>query len=905
MKHQKFSYVFLLLAALFLSPSITFSQTNNGLYYTDTDLPLINPRSTWDNSSSLNSLLTWYPSASSTIPDYQPVERFIIHDTATPDNDPYDAITRIQGIYRFHAVTRGWGDIGYNYIIDQQGKIYEGKYGGNGVRAAHTYYDRASDNFNLGTIGISMLGTFAEQDASPVIYNSLARLIGWLAATNNLDPTEMAKPSKIWNTNSGGYTSNYTGPIIAGHGDVEPGNADPGMIDLAKVRIDAKKYYDEFKNYIYKAPDAEKIYSIKNGSRKTFLTVADLNAQQISYDKLAEINQSQLDLFSENRFQKYPDGALLKIDADSMIYLVENAMRRPLQMTAKEFSTLGFNLKNVRLISSDDLEKYPLSSTIKFSAPNLIIKDTATGKIYLTQNGRRRLFTSMSLFNALGYKINKIKDLSHEEVIAYLEGEMMTYKTNTLTKTPTNSTIYLIDNGKKREFLSYETFTRLGYKIKNVITIGDEELGFYPNGIFVTLKNNTLISAADTKNLYIIQGSKKLPIISDDLLPLLKLSRKNAIVVSSDEINHYAVGDSVKLANNTLFKKVGDDKIYVAKNGGKEWIPDMATFKKRKYKLSQVITLKTAVFDNLYPTDVSAQASKGGQEISKVSTFNPLMRIAIYSVPDNTNIKITANGPYNFCSSVSTCVEKLANEITELVNSASNYPYGKFFGVASSTIMEIASYEDRPAWRPTINYNKFRGAIEIKYSDISKKLWAVNELPLEDYLRGVAEALNADPTEYQKAFSIIARSYALFHQQNGGKYGPSEVFYLKNTGSDQVYKGYGFEIYANNLIKATETTAGKIMTYNGKIARALYSSDSGGTTKDSCQVFGSYFCNAEYNYMRGGAKDPDGTVHNDAKIAASHGVGMSAIGARKLAEQGKTAEEILKYYYTGVTIEQK
>lgn len=907
MKQKRFFYVFLLLASLFLYPSITFSQTNNGLFYTDNDVPFIYPRSTWDNSPSLTSLMTWYPSASSTVPDYPPVERFIIHDTATPDNDPYDAITRIQGIYRYHAVTRGWGDIGYNYLIDQQGKIYEGRYGGNGIRAAHTYYDRAADNFNLGTIGISLLGTFAEQDASPAVYDSLARLIGWLAVDNNLDPSEMAKLSKIWNTNSGGYTSSYTGPVVAGHGDVEPGNPDPGMLDLAKVRTDAKKYYDKFKNYVYKAPDIEKIYSIKNGSRTGYSTIADLTSQQISYDKLAEITQTQLDLFAENRYQKYPDGTLLKIDAEPMVYLVDNAMRRPLQMTAKEFSALGFNLKNVRPVSGEDLSRYASSTPIKFTASNLLIRDTTTNKIYLTQNGRRRLFTSTSLFNALGYKTNKIKDLSHEEVIAYLEGSMMTYKTGTLAKTPTDSTVYLIDSGKKREFLSYETFTSLGYKIKNVITIGDEELGFYPSGIFVTLKNNTLVSAGDTKNLYIIQGSKKLPIISDDLLPILKLSRKNAITVSADEISHYTEGGSVKLATNTLFKKEGDGKIYVAKNGDKEWIPDMATFKKRKYKMSQVVTLKTAVFDKLYPTTqiTATPATTGGQEISKVSTFNPLMRIAIYNVPDNTNVKITANGPYNFCPASSTCVEKPTNEITELINSGSNYPYGKFYGVASSTIIEIASYEDRPAWRPTINYNKFRGAIEIKYSDVSKKLWAVNELPLEDYLRGVAEALNADPAEYQKAFSIIARSYALFHQQNGGKYGPSEVFYLKNTGTDQVYKGYGFEVYANNLIKAIEATTGKIMTYNGKIARALYSSDSGGVTKDSCQVFGSYFCNADYNYLRGGAKDPDGTVHNDQKVAASHGVGMSAIGARKLAEQGKTAEEILKYYYSGIMIEQK
>jgi len=180
----------------------------------------------------------------------------------------------------------------------------------------------------------------------------------------------------------------------------------------------------------------------------------------------------------------------------------------------------------------------------------------------------------------------------------------------------------------------------------------------------------------------------------------------------------------------------------------------------------------------------------------------------------------------------------------------------------------------------------------------------VNELPIEVYLQGIGEALDSDKPEYQKAFAVASRSYALFHLTNGGKYGSDEVYHLNNTSSDQVYQGDTWRQYSPNLAQAAQETFGKVMKYNGKIARAVYSSDSGGVTRNACTYFGKTFCTADYGYLVGGVQDPEGTVRRSADIQAdSHGVGMSATGGRKLAELGYTYDQILKYYYKGVVIE--
>jgi peptidoglycan hydrolase-like amidase len=276
-----------------------------------------------------------------------------------------------------------------------------------------------------------------------------------------------------------------------------------------------------------------------------------------------------------------------------------------------------------------------------------------------------------------------------------------------------------------------------------------------------------------------------------------------------------------------------------------------------------------------------------------------VIRVGIYSAENNTIFKITANGPYEIYKNGEFLALKNKDEIFEIKLDAQNN--FKFVPKTDDTIFEIISYADHPQWNPNLNDNLFRGNIELKYSDVSKKIWIINELGLENYLKGVAEALDEHPVEYLKALVIAARSYAIFHVENDGKY-PGEVFHLRNWSNDQLYKGYGFEKRAPNILKVVEDTKGIVITYNGKTVRGLYSSDSGGTTKNACKVWAGVFCNTEYDYLRGGIKDPAGTEHIQSAVLASHGVGISAAGARVLTNQGKTYQEILKYYYSGIEI---
>jgi len=95
--------------------------------------------------------------------EYEKVTKFIVHHTAgsTGEDNP-EAV--IRGIYYWHAVGRDWGDIGYNYLIDTKGNIYQGRFGGNGVIGAHAYDEINDLSYNRGTMGVSILGNYQTGD---------------------------------------------------------------------------------------------------------------------------------------------------------------------------------------------------------------------------------------------------------------------------------------------------------------------------------------------------------------------------------------------------------------------------------------------------------------------------------------------------------------------------------------------------------------------------------------------------------------------------------------------------------------------------------------------------------------------------------------------------------------------
>ena len=97
-------------------------------------------------------------------PVYAPAIRFAsVHHTAGPNGySPAQVAAIMRGIQVYHVKSNGWNDIGYNFLVDRYGTVYEGRYGRHRQerrrRAHHA-------GFNTGSVGVAVIGTFGASAA--------------------------------------------------------------------------------------------------------------------------------------------------------------------------------------------------------------------------------------------------------------------------------------------------------------------------------------------------------------------------------------------------------------------------------------------------------------------------------------------------------------------------------------------------------------------------------------------------------------------------------------------------------------------------------------------------------------------------------------------------------------------
>jgi flagellar hook assembly protein FlgD len=154
----------------------------------------------------------------------------VIHHTAgTNLYTAAESPAIVKGIELYHVEGNGWNDIGYNFLVDRYGQVFEGRYGGitKNVVGAH------AGGFNTGSVGVAVLGNYMSKRISPAARAALVRLLAWRLDLAHVDPLS----SLTWR--SGGNEEFPAGtPVtlraIAGHRDT--GYTDcPGKAFYAQI----------------------------------------------------------------------------------------------------------------------------------------------------------------------------------------------------------------------------------------------------------------------------------------------------------------------------------------------------------------------------------------------------------------------------------------------------------------------------------------------------------------------------------------------------------------------------------------------------------------------------------------------------------------------------------------------
>lgn len=212
------------LSAMANSPAVGFAATSAPAR------PDIITRAQWGADESLRSGEVGYSSS---------IKVGVVHHTATSNGyTSANAYAQIRAIYAYHTLSLGWSDIAYNFLVDKDGRIFEGRYGG----VDRPVIGAATGGFNRDTFSVSALGNFDEVGAPPAMVAAIARVMAWKYAIHYVNPLATSQL-----TSAGADTARYpagqvvTVPNLIGHRDTNytscPGRYLYGELDAIRWQI--------------------------------------------------------------------------------------------------------------------------------------------------------------------------------------------------------------------------------------------------------------------------------------------------------------------------------------------------------------------------------------------------------------------------------------------------------------------------------------------------------------------------------------------------------------------------------------------------------------------------------------------------------------------------------------------
>jgi hypothetical protein len=181
--------------------------------------PPIQPRSAWDPANQC---------PPRTAPQYGDVQvAFVHHTVSLNDYQPADVPSIILGICRFHRNSNGWNDIGYNFVVDKFGTLWEGRAGG----IDQPVVGAQAQGYNSQSTGIANIGTFDSVPETDAALNSMAQLIRWklpLTGAPTSGTTQLVSAGGASNRYPAGTT--VTLDRVSGHRDVDSTDCPGGIL---------------------------------------------------------------------------------------------------------------------------------------------------------------------------------------------------------------------------------------------------------------------------------------------------------------------------------------------------------------------------------------------------------------------------------------------------------------------------------------------------------------------------------------------------------------------------------------------------------------------------------------------------------------------------------------------------
>lgn len=166
------------------------------------------------------------------------------------------------------------------------------------------------------------------------------------------------------------------------------------------------------------------------------------------------------------------EGTLLKRSGVPTVYVVENGNKRPIN-SASTFIGKGYKWSNIVTVENQNVLNVHPTGTVLTAASSLpngtLVKSTSSATVYFLENGTRRVIDSVTVFNSQ-FRWSNIVIISSGDLNSYPLGKRIHYSDSSLVKNSGSATIYHIASGKKRFFSTASQYLGLGYDWSDCVT---------------------------------------------------------------------------------------------------------------------------------------------------------------------------------------------------------------------------------------------------------------------------------------------------------------------------------------------------------------------------------------------------------------------------------------------------
>lgn len=274
------------------------------------------------------------------------------------------------------------------------------------------------------------------------------------------------------------------------------------------------------------------------------------------------------------------------------------------------------------------------------------------------------------------------------------------------------------------------------------------------------------------------------------------------------------------------------------------------------------------------------------------------IKVKLNSDSDIDKIIVTQNNGQKFKVSF----DNTTYEVDTFTVNYKDRNYKRIVFHSTGNQFKLEGFNKRPSWKPEQNDNVFEGNIIF-----NEKGDIINEVDMNEYMRGMAEVPESSHHEKRKALAVSIRSYIEYYTNGkGDQKFPGEEY---NASDDprifQKYLGYNYSTRAHKWIQALKETENEMIFYKNEVLRVPYYSctlpHNNRTLNPEEANWWGYFLERKEVFQS--KEDSIGVdPKRNTREQCGHGVGMSGQGAEMRAQQGKTYKEILTYYFSNIEI---